>query len=137
MKAPWANVALLGILAALLVTGYLGLVSGQEQAAWRLWLHGIAAYALIVIFVWKGGIILDAYRRKNRWTRQRVLFAVLLALLLAVVGMGLLWTMQGPITIGGFSLVSLHIYVALPVMVLVAWHVWRQRFIFRVKGNLD
>jgi DMSO/TMAO reductase YedYZ molybdopterin-dependent catalytic subunit len=137
LKAPWANVALLGILLTLLVSGYWGLVSGQEKAAWRLWLHGIAAYALIVIFVWKGGIILDACRRKNRWTWQRILFAFLLALLLAVVGMGLLWTMQGPLAIGGLSLLSWHIYGALTMMALMAWHGWRQRFIFRVKGSLD
>ena len=103
MKAPWANVALLGILLTLLVSGYLGLVSGDEKAAWRLWLHGIAAYALILIFVWKGAIILDAYRRKNKWTRQRVLFALILFLLLVVVGTGLLWTLNGPITVGSFS----------------------------------
>jgi hypothetical protein len=65
MKAPWANVALLALLLTLVISGYLGLVSGEERSAWRLWLHGIAAYALIVLFVWKGAIILDAYRRKK------------------------------------------------------------------------
>ncbi|MFN2169353.1 MAG: molybdopterin-dependent oxidoreductase [Anaerolineae bacterium] len=134
MKSPWANLALLGILITLFLTGYLGLVNGQEQAAWRLWLHGIAAYALILLFIWKGGIILDAYRRKTRWTRQRLLFTLLLILLLIVAGIGLLWSFYGPLAIGGFSLVSLHIYLAIPLMLLMIWHSWRQRFIFRVKG---
>jgi len=135
MKTPWANIALLIILLTLLLTGYLGLVNGEERAAWRLWLHGIAAYALIVLFVWKGAIILDAYRRKKKWTRQRILFTLLLIMLLLVVAMGLLWTFNGPITVAGFSLVSLHIYLALPLMLLMLWHSWRQRFIWRVQGS--
>ncbi len=134
MKTPWANIALLGILLTLLLTGYLGLVNGEERETWRLWLHGIAAYALIVVFIWKGAIILDAYRRKNKWTRQRVLFTLLLVMLLLVTGMGLLWTFLGPIYIAGFSLVSLHIYIAIPLMLLMIWHSWRQKFIFRVPG---
>ena len=137
MKAPWANVALLFIMAILTVSGYLGLVSGQERAAWRLMLHGAAAYGLIVLFIWKSAIILDAYRRKNKWTRQRVIFTFLLIMLLLTVAMGLLWTFKGPLYLGGFSLVSLHIYMAVPVMLFMAYHAWRQRFIFRVKGTLD
>lgn len=137
MKAPWANPALLLISLFLTLTGYLGLVNGEEQSAWRLWLHGIAAYALIVLFIWKGTIILDALHRKNKWTRQRLIFFFLLALLLITVGLGLLWTFQGPLYLAGFSLVSLHIYVAVPVMLLMLYHTWKQRFIFRVKGTLD
>lgn len=137
MKFPWANVALLLILITLTISGYLGLVNGYESAAWRLWVHGIAAYALMALFVWKSSIILDAYRRKKRWTRERVAFSVMLLLLLLTVLMGLLWTFSGPIHLGGFSLVSLHIYVAVPVMLLLVWHVRRMKFIFKVRGMLD
>jgi DMSO/TMAO reductase YedYZ molybdopterin-dependent catalytic subunit len=137
MKASWANIALLLILITLIFTGYLGLVNGHENRAWRLWLHSLAAYALIVLFFWKSTIILDAFRRKNRWTRERITFSVMLILLLLTVIMGLLWTFSGPIYLGGFSLVSLHIYVAVLVMLILIWHVRRMKFIFRVKGSLD
>ncbi len=137
MKSPWANIALLVILITLTVTGYLGLVSGAENQAWRLWLHSIAAYALIVLFFWKSAIILDAYRRKNKWTRPRIIFATLLFMLILTVVLGLLWTFMGPLYFGGFSLVSLHIYIAIPVMLVMVYHAWKQRFIFRVKGALD
>jgi DMSO/TMAO reductase YedYZ molybdopterin-dependent catalytic subunit len=137
MKFSWANIALLLFLITLTVSGYLGLVSGYEEASWRLWLHRIAAYGLIVLFVWKSQIILDAYRRKKSWTRERIAFAVMLFLLLLTVAMGLLWTFNGPIYLGGFSLVSLHIYLAIPVMFLLLWHVRRMKFIFKVKGTLD
>lgn len=136
MKSPWANTALLFILTVLTITGYLGLVSGQEDQAWRLWAHGIAAYAHIVLFVWKSAIILDAYRRKNKWTRQRIIFAILLLMLILTVGLGLLWTFIGPLYFAGFSLVSLHIYIAVPLMGILVYHAWKQRFIFRVKGAL-
>ncbi|MCL4265353.1 MAG: molybdopterin-dependent oxidoreductase [Anaerolineae bacterium] len=137
MKFPWANAALLLILITLTVSGYLGLVNGHEAAAWRLWVHGVAAYALVALFVWKGSIILDAYRRKKRWTGPRIVFTVTLFLLLLTVLLGVLWTFYGPLYVGGFSLVSLHMYVAAPVMGLVLWHVWRMRFIFRVRGVWD
>lgn len=61
----------------------------------------------------------------------------MLFLLLLTVMMGLLWTFNGPIHLGGFSLVSLHIYVAIPLLLLVVWHVRRMKFIFKVKGALD
>jgi hypothetical protein len=137
MKSPWANISLVIILSTLLMTGYFGLVNGQERAAWRLWLHGAAAYALMVLFVWKSQIIWDAYGRKKRWTRPRITFAIMLTLLLVVVFMGLFWVFYGPLYLGGFSLLTLHIYIALPVMALVGWHLWRMRFILKVKGVAD
>lgn len=135
MKAPWANITLLIIVVTLSITGYLGLVNGYEEAAWRLWLHGIAAYALVFLFIWKSAIIFDAYRRKKTWTRERIGFSIMLLLLLTTVLMGLLWTFDGPIHIGGFSLVSLHIYLAIPVMLILLFHVRRMKFIFKVKGT--
>ena len=46
--------------------------------------------------------------------------------------LGLLWTFVGPIYVGGFSLVSLHIYVAVVLSVLIVWHVLRMRFVLRL-----
>lgn len=137
MKFPWANIALLIFLISLTLSGYLGLVNGAEASAWRLWLHAISAYGLTVLFGWKSTIILDAFRRKKRWTRERVIFLVMLILLLLTVLLGLLWTFNGPLYLGGFSLVSLHIYLAVPVMLLLLWHLRRMKFIFRVQGSLS
>ncbi len=137
MKFPWVNVSLLIILSTLFVTGYFGLVNGDAGSAWRLWLHGIAAYALIALFVWKSSVIFDAVRRKNKWTRERIVFAIMLFFLIVTVIMGLIWTYNGPVHLGGFSLISLHIYVAIPMMLIVVWHVRRMKFIFKIKGSLD
>ena len=76
MKYPWANVALLVLLVVLVVTGYFGFTNGEIEQEWLLWLHGIAAYGLMVLLFWKASIIFDAWRRKKTWTRVRVMFVV-------------------------------------------------------------
>jgi DMSO/TMAO reductase YedYZ molybdopterin-dependent catalytic subunit len=134
MKTPWVNILLLALLVIQATTGYFGFTNGREAAAWLLWLHGIVAYALALLMFLKAGIILDAWRRKKRWTGRRVGFVVVLALLGLTLLSGLLWTFNGPIYLGGFSLVSLHIYVAVPLMLLMLWHAWHMRFIWRVEG---
>lgn len=136
MRSPWVNIAVLIILLAQLVTGYFGFTNGRRSAAWILWLHGIGAYALLLLFFWKGGVIFDAWRRKKRWTWRRVGFLFVLALLTLTLVSGLLWTFSGPIYVGGFSLVSLHIYIAIPLILLMAWHAWHMRFIWRVRHAL-
>jgi DMSO/TMAO reductase YedYZ molybdopterin-dependent catalytic subunit len=134
MKTPWVNVLLLVLLLAQTLTGYLGLTSGRVPQAWVLWLHGIIAYALVLLLFFKAGVITDAWRRKKRWTWPRVLFAITLILLVLTLLAGLLWTFNGPLYLGGFSLVSLHIYIAVPLMLLMLWHSRRMRFILRVRG---
>lgn len=136
MKTPWANVVLLILVVVQAVTGYFGMVNGRPSHAWILWAHGIGAYALLVLLYWKGGIVLDAMRRKTVWTRRRLAFAGMFALLLIVICSGLLWTFSGPIYLGGFSLVSMHIYLAVPLLGLMAWHAWHMRFIWRVPGTV-
>jgi DMSO/TMAO reductase YedYZ molybdopterin-dependent catalytic subunit len=63
-----------------------------------------------------------------------VAFVVALALLALTLLSGLLWTFDGPIYLGGFSLVSLHIYLAVPLMLLMLYHAWHMRFIRRAPG---
>lgn len=132
MRVPWVNILLLVLLLIQAITGYFGLTEGREPAAWILWTHGIVAYAVLVLMFLKAGIILDAWRRKRRWTGRRVGFAVSLGLLLVVLVTGLLWTLNGPIYVGGFSLVSIHIYVAVPLIILMIWHAWHMRFVRRL-----
>lgn len=134
MQTPWVNIAYLLLLAMMAVTGYFGFTSNEEPEAWLLWLHGIGAYSLIVLMLFKGGVIFDAWRRKKRWTWSRVVFALTLALLILTTVAGMLWTFVGPIYLGGFSLVSIHMYVAIPLLLFMGWHAWRMRFIWRVPG---
>lgn len=132
MQFPWTNVLLFCLLLVQTFTGAFGFIEGRETQRWVLWLHGIGAYALVSLLGFKASIILGAWRRKTVWTWQRIGFVVLLVLLLLTLLLGLLWTFSGPYYWGGFSLVSLHIYVAIPLMVLLLWHSWRMRFVLRL-----
>ena len=111
------------------------MINNQAHFNWVLWTHSIGAYALIVMFYWKGTVIFDAIRRKNVWTRQRILFLLTLALLLLTLSLGLIWTFMGPHYFLRISLVSWHIYVSIPLMILMVWHAWKMRFIFRLPAS--
>jgi len=136
MKWPSVNILLLVLLVIQTITGYLGFTNGREARAWLLVTHGVVAYTLVLLLVFKASIILDAWRRKRRWTGRRIGFALTLALLLLTLLLGMLWTFNGPLYLGGFSLVSLHIYAAVPLMLLMLWHAWHMRYIRRVEGAL-
>jgi DMSO/TMAO reductase YedYZ molybdopterin-dependent catalytic subunit len=137
MKTPWTNTLLLLILVLQTVTGYLGLINNHEHFSLVLWLHGIGAYAIVLLLFWKANIILDAIRRKKRWTWQRLMFLFTVGLLLLVLFLGLTWTLNGRRYIFNISFVSWHIYLAVPLMALMIWHSWQMRFIFRVRTALD
>ena len=137
MRFPWANAILLFLLLAQLVSGFLGLVNGQAQRAWLLWWHGLGAYAIVILLLWKGQIIWGVLTRGRRWTAARISFLVLLLLLGLTLLSGLLWTFAGPQYLGGFSLISLHIYVALPLMALLLFHSWRLRWVLRRPAARD
>ena len=133
MRFPWANTALLTLLAAQLVTGYFGLVAGQSSRAWVLWVHGIGGYAILLLLVWKSAVVFRSYaRRRKRVNVSRVSFAALTLLLLAVLATGLLWTFAGRRYWLGFSLITVHILLALGLAGLLAWHTLYMRFIFIV-----
>ena len=137
MRAPWANLLLLFLLVIQVISGYLALTNGDYNDRWTVWLHGIGAYAIILLLVWKGQIIVDALRRKNVWTNARRAYLLLLALLVLTLVSGIAWTIWGPIYLAQFSVISLHIYLAVPLITLLAWHAWRQRFVLRLPQSRD
>jgi len=109
----------------------------MERRAWVLWLHGAGAYGILLLFFWKGAVIWEALRRRQRKSHQRTGFLILLLLLLLTLLLGLLWSFAGPKYLFGFSLLTLHIFLAIPVMILLAWHSWRLRWIWRMPHSLD
>jgi DMSO/TMAO reductase YedYZ molybdopterin-dependent catalytic subunit len=137
MRYPWANVALLFLLAVLLLTGFWGLTSGTAAAYWVLWLHGMTAYALVLLLLWKGSIIVHVFRRRSRWNTPRKAFLLLSVLLLAILSTGLVWTTAGPAYVAGFSLMTIHAVLALGLAGLLTWHVLARRWIFRVPRARD
>lgn len=137
MKNPWVNTILLLVLLAQAVSGYLGMINNEQSFRWVLWLHGVGAYAIVVLLYWKATVIFDAVRRKTVWTRQRVLFMVTLLLLLGTLALGIAWTFGGAYYFLRISGVSWHIYLSIPLMGLMLWHAWQMRFVLRIKAARD
>jgi hypothetical protein len=136
MRYPWVNIALLILLVAQLLTGFFGLISGAPVFAWVLWLHGIIGYAILVIFVWKGRIILDVVRRR-RLDLTRAIFLLFTLLTLVILATGLIWSEAGPHYASGFSLITIHAVLALLLLALLAWHTVARRFILRAPRARD
>lgn len=132
MRFPWANIALLLLLIIQIVSGYLGFVNGTAENRWLLWIHGVGAYAIALILIWKGAVVVEVYSRGKRWNWSRTIFAFMALLLIATLSMGLIWTFTGPIYLFGFSLLTFHIFTAVALIALSIWHLWRYRWILRI-----
>jgi len=132
MRFPWANSLLLLLLLLQLISGFAGFLNGREMQSWLLWLHGIGAYAICLLLFWKGSIILSAYAKRTALTGYRLAFSVLLTLLLVTIFSGFGWTYFGPQYFFGFSLITLHIFLAIGLAILLSWHAWHFRWIIRV-----
>jgi DMSO/TMAO reductase YedYZ molybdopterin-dependent catalytic subunit len=132
MRYPWANIALLILLVLQLVTGLLGLISGSANLRWVLWLHGVGGYAVAVVLIWKGAIILHAFSRRHSFDLPRLAFLILAGILLAILATGLVWTSTGPVILSGFSLMTIHALLAIALVALLVWHTFARRVVFRV-----
>lgn len=131
MRFSWVNTALLFLLITQLGTGFLGLIGGAQDDRWRLWLHGIGAYAILLLAIWKSMVIYDSLRRYRRTSIARLAFLGLAALVLVVIASGFYWVFIGPLFVSGFSLMTIHVVLALAVLVILGFHVQRMRFVFR------
>jgi DMSO/TMAO reductase YedYZ molybdopterin-dependent catalytic subunit len=135
MPFPWAAIALLLLLLLQLATGLGGWLGMSAPYRVLVWLHGIGAYAIVVVLFAKGTIVLNALRRRPGLTKARVVLALLVVSLLTVLVTGLVWITAGPVFYlfgGSVSIIELHAFVALGLIALLAWHVIDQRWIVRV-----
>lgn len=129
MRYPWANIALLIMLLFQFVTGYLGLTNGDES--WKGWLvlHSMVGFGTLSLLFWKGRIILDVYRRGIRINWAHLSFIILTVLLILTISSGILWATNGPHYLGGFSLITIHVFLALSMIGLLIWHLLKKVFI--------
>ena len=81
MRHLWINVAILFLLTVELLTGIFGFANGHYDRRWILWIHGVGAYAIALALIWKGAVILDAFRRRRGLNLVRMAFALMLLLL--------------------------------------------------------
>ena len=140
MRFPWANLALIALFAAELVTGYLGLTHSNPAWIGAMHLHRIFGFAILALFLWKGRNILASFRSGHNWRRQaRAMFwsTVLLLGLLVVLGLGLAWSHLGSYHLLGFSGTTIHMNLAWLLLPLLLWHSLRHRISFRPRYLAD
>ena len=132
MRYPWANAFILATAALSLVSGYFGMTAGDAARAWYLDLHRVSGYGVVVLLLWKGrNILAPVLRRFGRWSGQDLAAMLMLALLLASLGLGVAWAHAGRFSLLGFSGVTWHINVGLAVVPLLGWHLLRYRRLLR------
>ena len=136
MRYIWANTILLTLLVGQILTGFWGLISGSERLWWILWLHGVGGYAILIILVWKGAVIFKGLHRR-RITPTTVGFIGLTLVLASILGTGIAWTHLGFLTWGRFTLMTIHANLTIVLAVLLIWHLFARRFVFRIRAARD
>lgn len=140
MRFPWANIALIALFIAELVTGYLGLTHSNAEWIGAMHLHRIFGFAILALFAWKSRNILGSMRTRSnrRGSRSMMLWSItLLAGLLIVVGLGLAWSHLGPYKWMGFSGTTIHMNLAWMLIPLLLWHSFRHRISLRARYLVD
>ena len=140
MRFPWANIALIVLVVAELLTGYLGLTHSNPEWIGAMHLHRIFGFAILALFVWKTRNILGSLRTRSNWrgSLNSMLWSiVLLAGLLAVLGLGLAWSHLGPYHWMGFSGATIHMNLAWMLIPLLLWHTFRHRISLRTRYLVD
>ena len=140
MRFPWANIALIVLFVAELLTGYLGLTHSNPEWIGAMHLHRVFGFAILALFLWKSRNILSSLRTRRNWRVARgtmVGSIVLLAGLLVVVGLGLAWSHLGPYDWMGFSGTTIHMNLAWMLIPLLLWHTFRRRISLRTRYVVD
>ena len=140
MRYPWANILLVVLVVAELITGYLGLTHSQPAWFASMHVHRIMGFAILALFVWKSRNILGSVGSAHNWWvsgRAMLWSLILLAGLLAVMGLGLAWSHFGYYTLLGFSGTTVHMNLALLLLPVLLGHALRHRISFRVRYLAD
>jgi hypothetical protein len=116
------------LLVALLASGLLTLRSGVPATAPLFWFHGVAGGALLVAAMLKVRRSVGPALRRRRWGRLS-LAALLTLLVAASLAGGFVWVASGRIlSIGPWTILTLHVWAALALIPVVLVHLVPRRF---------
>jgi DMSO/TMAO reductase YedYZ molybdopterin-dependent catalytic subunit len=118
------NLALLVLLAAAFLTGWLAFAFATAPSRWSLVLHAASGVAILLLLPWKSLIARRGLKRpwKGRWLS--VLFGVLVLVSLAA---GLAHSTGLLVYAGPVSAMEVHVGAALVAVPLAIWHVAKRR----------
>ncbi len=140
MRYPWANILLIVLVVAELITGYLGLTHSNPEWIAAMHLHRIFGFTILALFIWKSRNILGSVRSAHNWhaSGRAMLWSIILLVgLLTVLGLGLAWSHFGYYSWLGFSGATIHMNLALLLLPLLIAHALRHRISWRVRYVAD
>ena len=113
---------------ALASSGLVSLRMGASADAWLFALHGILGGALAVTVAWKIGTSLPRAIRARRWRRVILGLLVSFATAAALVG-GFAWVVSGRLlSIGAWTVLTVHAWIGLALIPLVLIHLAPRRW---------
>jgi Oxidoreductase molybdopterin binding domain len=128
MSAAALDRLLATLVAAQLVTGLLSLRAGSPPTAPLFVVHGILGGALLVAVAWKLRRSIGPAVRARRWGRL-ALGALLAAAALVALGGGVIWVASGRImTVGTWTILTLHVLAALVLVPIAVVHLLPRRW---------
>ena len=118
------NLALLILLAAAFVTGWLAFAYGTVPARWSLVLHATSGVAILLLLPWKSTIARRGLARPRSGRALSILFSALVLISLAA---GLAHSTGVWLWTGWLTAMEVHVGAALVAVPLAVWHVFARR----------
>ena len=126
MSARTVNTTLFLLVTAQWLSGLGAFLAGSPGWRWTVWLHAAGGCAIVALLFWKAGVILRSLRRRGAgWWAVPSL--VLLALLLASLATGLLWSTLGLPSLLEMSGLTWHVILAVAILPLFLAHAGKAR----------
>jgi len=122
------NLALLGLLAAAFLTGWLAFAFATAPARWSLVLHATSGVAILLLLPWKSLIARRGIRRQRP---GRVASIALSALVVISLAAGLAHSTGVWLWSGWLTAMDVHVGAALLAVPLAVWHVAARRIRLR------
>jgi len=122
------NLALLVLLAAAFVTGWLAFAFATAPSRWSLILHATSGFAIFVLLPWKSMI---ARRGVSRLRPGRWASVVLAVLVLASLAAGLAHSTGLLVVAGPLTAMDVHVGAALAAIPFAVWHLAARRIRMR------
>ena len=123
--------SLFALLAAVLLTGVLGFLSGRPRRAWVFVVHGVAGISLVAFLYFK---LRRVRHRFGRPTVTRALSALMAVATVGALATGVWWAFGGALDLGPWGLLNLHVGLGLVVVPLLAYHLAKR---FRPPSRAD
>ncbi|MGH2725257.1 MAG: molybdopterin-dependent oxidoreductase [Actinomycetota bacterium] len=124
MAGRRTNLALFGLLAVALATGFLAYAIGTGWGRWVVVAHGAGGIAIVLLAPWKSVIARRGLRRRRPGWGASVAFTALIAV--AVV-FGVLHATGVAVHLGPVTSMQIHVGAALVSIPLAVWHVRARR----------